>query len=270
MTRNSHSTAASCKRDRGVSDIIAFVLMFAIIITGVGLVSLGAFDNLSEFSDREQIESGERGLSAAAATLDNLHRQSDTRRSFSLALGGGSVYVNESEIGIEVTGTSFDETYLINATEHRFDRSPDDITVAYEGGAVFRRPGYGARYEPSLTCEDDTAIVSLVKLEADNFAVSKGYDSTVTLNPRGLPGESPVADLDDTLLFSAEVVEQNRTYRTLSSKDVLVDVSASANPEQWGDYFEAAGGWTATGSGVYSCSGVETVLVRVTTVELSL
>jgi len=272
MRWRTHLTApAGARRERGISDLVAFVLMFAIIIAGVGVVSLGAFDNLAEFSDREQIESGERGLSAAAAALDNLHRQNDTRRTFSLALGGGSVYLNESRIRLAVTGSSgFDETYLVNATEHRFDRSPEDVTVAYEGGAVFRSPGFGARYGPSIECSDDTAIVSLVRLEADNFAISKGYDSTVTLNPRGLPGESPVADLDETLLFSAEIVDQNRTYRTFpGTEDLRVDVTGSAVPEQWGDYFEGAG-WSSPSAGVYECGDVDTVLVRISTVELSL
>lgn len=254
--------------------------MFAIIITGVGIVSLGAFDNLEEFSDREQIESSERGLAAAAATLDDLHRQNDTQRSFSLALGGGSVYLNESDIGINVTDSSyerFNETHSINAIEHRFDRSPKDITVAYEGGGVFRRPGFGARYRPSIECNEDTdtAIVSLVELEADNFAISIGYDSTTTLNPRGLPGESPVADLDDTLLFSAEIVEQEAMVARNVNEDLRINVTESANPEQWEDYLEGSGsgsGWSSvtTSDDVYECGSVDTVLVRISTVELSL
>jgi hypothetical protein len=277
MNGKAPSTASQPSgRERGVSDLVAFVLMFAIIITGVGIVSLGAFDNLEEFSDREQIESSERGLSAAAATLDNLHRQNDTRRSFSLALGGGSVYLNESEIGINVTDNSyseFNETYLINATEHRFDRSPEDITVAYEGGGVFRRPGFGSRYQPSLECTNDTAIVSLVKLEADNFAISKGYDSTTTLNPRGLPGESPVADLDDTLLFSATIVEQEPRIARDVGEGLRINVTESANPEQWEDYLEGSGWSDVTTSDdvyQYECGSVDTVLVRISTVELSL
>jgi len=261
--------------ERGVSDTVAFVLMFAIIITGVGIVSLGAFDNLEEFSDREQIESGERGLSAAAASLDSIHRQNDTRRSFALALGGGQVSLNESRIGINVTGSAYSEfnrTYSINATEHRFDRSPEDIVVAYEGGGVFRRPGYGARYQPSVRCEEnDKAIVSLVRLEADNFAISRGSDSNAILNPRGLPGESPVADLDDTLLFAAELDGQERTVARNVGESLRIDVSGSANAEQWQDYLEGTDWDRVSGAAdVYECANVDIVLVRVTTIELSL
>jgi len=273
MSWESHSMSSRNGRGRGVSDTVAFVLMFAIIITGVGIVSLGAFDNLSEFSEREQIENSERGLAAAGATLDNLHRQNDTRRSFALALGGGSVFLNTSSIEISAPSNGeFDATYQVNAIEHRFDRSPEDITVAYEAGTVFRSPGFGARYGPSIECRsNDRVIISLVKLEADNFAISRGSENNVVLNPYGLPGESPVADLDDTLLFSAEVVDQNRTVSTSVNGPIRVNVDDSAVPEQWRTYFERNDEWQMGGSDdVWECPNVDTALVRVTTVRLSL
>jgi len=275
MTGTAHSTTSQGAQDRGVSDTVAFVLMFAIIITGVGIVSLGAFDNLSEFSEREQIDNSERGLAAAAATLDNLHRQNDTRRSFALALGGGSVFLNDSTVEISAGGSNgeFDATYQVNAIEHRFDRSPEDITVAYEAGTVFRSPGFGARYGPSVECRSgDRVIISLVKLEADNFAISRGSENTVVLNPYGLPGESPVADLDDTLLFSAEVVDQNRTVSSsVGGQPIRVNVDRSAVPEQWRTYFDRTDGWVSGSTDdEWVCPNVDTALVRVTTVRLSL
>ena len=41
--------------ERGVSDVLAFALTFAIIITGVGLVSLVALDPLAAFSDNQEV-----------------------------------------------------------------------------------------------------------------------------------------------------------------------------------------------------------------------
>jgi len=284
MNGQAHTTAPARQKqhDRGVSDLVAFILMFAIIITGVGIVSLGAFDNLTEFSDREQIDSGERGMAATAAAIDDIHRQGDTRRTFSLALGGGSVFLNETYASLSISdgapnsdqfNSRFDDV-AINATEHRFDRNPEDITVLYEGGGVFRSPGYGARYEPSITCGDGVAIVSLVSLEARNFAISRGYSSDTVLNPRGLPGESPVADLDETLLFSANLADQTRTYRTFNSADpdLKVNFTASSKPEQWKNYFEQSDNDWVAGSetGVGTCENLDTVLVRISTVELSL
>jgi hypothetical protein len=258
--------------DRSLSDLIAFILMFSIIITGVGIVSLGAFGNLTEFSDREKIENSERGLTAMASTLDEFHRQSDTYRSeIKLAIGGSSAYLNQTNLTVTVDdGTTTDYEYFLNSTEQRFDRRPEDVVVSYEGGGVFRRPGFNARYQPSMQCTNDVAIISFVTLDANNFRISSGYDQTSTLNPRGLPGESPVADLDSTLLFSARLVEQNTTYIEGSNLDVTLDVSETANPDQWEDYFEnSAGEWKPI-SGQWGCNDVESVLIRQTVVRLSL
>lgn len=268
--------------DRGVSDLVAFVLMFGIIITGVGAVSLGAFGNLTEFSDREQVENSERGLTAMASTLDRFHRQSDTYRSeIKLAIGGSSSYLNESSVTITVEDSSGSVVYdnggddfAVNSLEQRFDRSPDDVVVSYEGGAVYRRPGFGARYSPSLRCDtsgqSDVAIVSFVTLNASNFRITQDYQQDTTLNPRSLPGESPVADLDTTLLFRARLDEVNRTREYIEGSDLTVniDVSDTANPVQWEDYFQNSD-WAWSGP-TGECRDVDAVLIRQTVVRLSL
>ena len=266
----------SRSRDRAVSDVVAFVLMFALVLTGVGIVSFGVVDNLSEFSDREQVENAERGIVAAAAAIDDIHRQNDTRRTFSLALGGGEVFLNGSTISVTVSGGSgFNGTYRTNAIEHRFDRSPRDVTVVYEAGAVFRSPGAGARYEPAVTCRDDVAIVSLVGLTGSGLGIAEGSDTAAPLNPRALPSNSPVADVGQSLLFSATIRDRTRTFTQFETDETLrVNVSGSAYPKQWDRHFSESAdrgteAWTEDGEFVWACDA-EAALVRVTTVELSL
>jgi hypothetical protein len=254
--------------------------MFSIIITGVGIVSLGAFGDLTEFSDRETVENSERGLTAMAATLDEFHRQSDTYRSeIKLAVGGSSSSLNSSELNITIrdhtTGSPIDgygpgDTSALNSIEQRFARNPDDVVVSYEGGGVFRRPGFGARYRPSMQCRGDIAIVSFVTLRADNFRKSQGGGSTFSLNTRGVPGESPVADLGSTLLFDAQLDGQNRTYRDSSEYDVYLNTGDTANPTQWEDYFENSPGWTSSSDGGYKCLDVDAVLVRQVEIAITL
>lgn len=266
----------SQSRERAVSDLVAFVLMFALILTGVGIVSFGVVGNLSEFSDREQVENAERGMVAAAATIDDIHRQNDTRRTFSLALGGGEVVLNGSAISVTVSGGSgFNGTYQTNAIEHRFDRSPRDVTVVYEAGAVFRSPGAGARYEPAVTCRDDVAIVSLVRLTGSGISIAEGSDTATPLNPRALPSDSPVADVGQSLLFAATIQNRTRTFAQFETNETLrVNVSRSAYPQQWDRHFSEKAdrgteAWTEDGEFVWACDA-RAALVRVTTVELSL
>jgi hypothetical protein len=258
---------------RGISDLLAYTLMFGIIITGVGLVSLGASGALTDLSEREQVANSERSMAAAAATLDDLHQEGDTRRSFNLPLGGGEVYVNASRINVSSpTDPDLNATYSVGSLEQRFDRSPRDVTVAYEAGAVFRSPGVRNPYRPSFRCDGDVAIVSIARLQAGNFAISEQGGSVVPLSPRSVPTEAPFADLGRTLVFSAETVDVQRTRASFAGGGtVRVNVSGSPNRQQWGGYFERPDSqWTPDPSTdhVWECSGVDTALVRVVTVEL--
>lgn len=259
--------------DRGISDVVAYTLMFSIIITGVGLVSFGAAGSLQELSDREQVRNSERSLAAAAATLDDLHRQGDTRRSFNLPLGGGEVFLNESRIRVSSPDDpALNATYNVSSLEQQFERSSQDVTVAYEAGGVFRSPGVGVPYQPSFRCDGDVAIVSLVNLKAGNFIVSETGGGSVTLNPRSVPSEAPFADLGRTLIFSAQTVDIRRNESSFGSGGTIrVNVSGSPNREQWGSYFERSNGeWEddPDDDHVWECRDVDTTLVRVVTVEL--
>lgn len=263
--------AADC--DRGVSEAVGYVLLFSLLIVGVGLVSASGLTFLTESTDREQVENGERALVSAAATLDDIHRQSDTLRSFTIPLSGGTVFLNGSSINVSSPDDpALNRTYDVNSLEQQFDREPRDVTVAYEAGGVFRSPGAGARYRPAIACGDDLAVVSLVRLDGDNFRRSGGEEGVRELNPRSLPTEAPVLDFDQSLTFSAEVSEVRRNYTTFGSPGTLrVNVSASANPTQWDQYLTRSDSrWVDTGGSVYACENVDSVLVRVTTVSLLL
>lgn len=269
----SRTRPAAADRDRGVSEAVGYVLLFSILIVGVGLVSASGLTFLSESTEREQVENGERALVSAAATLDDIHRQSDTRRSFALPLAGGTVTLNESAINVSSPDApAFNRTYTVNSLEQRFDRSPEDVTVAYEGGAVFRSSGAGARYRPAIACGEDRAVVSLVRLDGGNFRVSEGETDVAALNPRSLPTEAPVLDFGRSLAFSAEVTGVRRNYTTFGSPGTLgVNVSASANPTGWDQYFRRSdSAWVDTGGSIYACENVDSALVRVTTIRLIL
>jgi len=268
-------------RGRAVSDVVGFVLVFSIIITGVGLVSVTGFDALSEFTNEQQVENSERGMESAAATLDKLHRNGDTYRQFDLSLGGGRLWLNETEIDlggdIDTSTLPGNGTIQVGALEHRFDLSPAEVSIVYEAGGLFRTRSATLRYDPSIQCEAgpdvDTTIVSLVNLTAsDQIRESGSYDSDVAIGPTSVPNEAPVAAENEFVSFQAKLTDQHRILDTDfgAGDEITIDVSQSASPEQWGQYLDQSG-WNDGGvdDGEYSCGG-GTVLVRVSTIELSL
>lgn len=259
---------------RGVSDVIGFTLMFGIIITGVAVVSVAGVDDVIAFGDREEIQTGERGMEAAAATLDNLNRQGDMNRSFDLVIGTGNIWMNETTLGVSGADDIEDEIgdngdIQINALEHRFDRSPDDVSIVYEGGGVYRSDGIATHYRPSISINDDTATISLVNLtSADpDINVAVDFNRDFTIDPTDIPQESPVAAFAATVQLQANLVDvETYTAKGLSNDELEFDLSETSEPDSWAFYLENQGcdidDHTAT------CDELEQVVFRVSTIEL--
>jgi hypothetical protein len=278
MTRQHKRTTNSSESRRGVSDVIGFTLMFSVIILGVGMVSVTGYTQLQQLSDSEEVESAERGLVSAAATLEDINRQAATNRTFKLALSTGDVWVNSTSLDITLDGNTDLNGMELNSIQHRLSRSPEDITVLYEGGAVFRSDGGSARYRPTLKCDSstNTAIINIVNLSfgpiIEDAALGSGYNSGLDLSEYSIPDEAPVQNFDRVLTFNASRVNVVRNFTTTTSTSfrVDIDVSDTADPKNWRQYFEDQEGWTSTGPWTYSCGGVERQLVRVTTILIQL
>jgi hypothetical protein len=268
-----------------VSDVVAFVLTFAIIIAGVGIVSVGGFDRLTEFTDEQEVDNSERSLAATAATGDSLHRNSDTYREFDLTLSGGTVVFNQTNltirsdtdnINLSELSSENEATIRTNAIEHQFELSDRSTAVAYEGGAVFRTGTTRPSYQPSFALDGDSAIISLVNLTAGNtIGRSTEFRNDIVVQPTGIPQSAPTSADNELVCFSARLEDQQRIYNSTSVSDLALDVSETAYPQLWEFYFENRDDenweWRPSSSTYSIKPGVslDSVLIRVSTVELS-
>jgi FlaG/FlaF family flagellin (archaellin) len=253
--------------NRAVSDVLAFSLTFAIIITGVGLVSVVALEPITTFSDNQEVVNGERGLQAAGSTIDDIHRSGDPYERFDLVPGDGTLFVNETtltlegdELGAALGGSGDSFTLQANALEHRFE----DRSLGLEAGAVFRTDALGLSYGPSIRCDDGRATVSLVKLTTtDTIRTSGTFDRDVAIGPTRAPAGTPIAATNGFAAFEAEYggVEQ-----TSVDGNVSIDVSGSAAPENWNQHLADAG-WTDDGN--WWVCDTDRAFVRIVTVELT-
>lgn len=177
--------AGQCGRNesRGVSDLVGYVLMVAVILVGVGLTATVGVDAIDQARMNQHLQGAERGMELVDGHIDDLQQSQAAVRSTELALGGGQLSVNASDarsaITVNVSGTGDSPTrYSMGALTYRHG----DAVVASEGGGVFRRSPRGnpvAVAEPSFRCDDDRAIVSLVTLQGR--AVNHSYGGDVTL-----------------------------------------------------------------------------------------
>ncbi len=162
--------------DRAVSDVLAFILVFAIILGSVALLSTVGFQTMADYQEGERIRTADRAMVALADNFNDVLRHDGvTERYGELALRDGTVRTGPDGTSVNV---SIDGTYIgseLNTDEGgefnlgRFEYGLGGDTVAYEGGGVVRAADGGSvfRERPQLRCDTDhdRAIVSLVAIQ---------------------------------------------------------------------------------------------------------
>jgi hypothetical protein len=254
--------------DRGISDLISFVLTFSVLVAAVGIVSTIGFEQLEDLRSSEQRDNAERSFLLLDNNIDSIQESQATVRTSELDLRSGSMTTGfggagSSSLTVAVNGTGVGETLQLNTLTYELDGN----VWALEGGAVIKADQDDndvLAADPEFVCRDDTAIISVVTLQgpASGTAIKQGvvgvtarYNDSRLVYPRSRSGTDSVAD----------------------SEAVTVTID-SRYEDAWGDFFDDAGsGWTELSAGgdlKYRCDGdgddEMQVYVRSTTINVSI
>jgi len=235
--------------DRGVSDLLAFTLTFSIIITGIGLVSLGglgAFDAIQQGATTDVAETSMIGF---AETTDDHIRGDAPRRATSMKLQGHGLSLQSSTLNVTVDGTS--TAIAIGALARETDSGTN---LVYTSGAVYRvqREGLVVSRTPTLRCGPDSAYLSVLSLDGQaDFSSSGRVTIQTSVQNRSLV--SP------------------RAGQPPSASTVSVNVSETAYPDAWNRTFDRQlSNWSPhpSKSHTYQCTGINRAVVHNTTVDV--
>ena len=188
--------------ERAVSDVVAFVLVFAVIIGSVGLISVTAFSSMESLQEGEQMKNAERGVGALADNFNDVLRyDAIEERSGELSLREGTVRTGSDSPTVNVTVWDEDGVTSNETTLGQFTYERGGTTIAYEGGGVFRGQDGGdvLLERPQIKCEDGgAAVVSLVAIDADQRSLQShdGQEFTV-VEDREHPNRTAETFTDD-------------------------------------------------------------------------
>jgi hypothetical protein len=128
---------------RAVSNTVAFVLVFSLIVTSVGIVATVGFDSIEDVRNAQQAETSTGVVRAVGGGIDEITRGERPSYSDSLELGGGGIaVVNETTVDVDVSGTSFDETYHPRAIRY----AHEERNTSYVSGVLAR----GSERQPAV------------------------------------------------------------------------------------------------------------------------
>jgi len=233
--------------DRGVSELIGYVLAFSIVVASVGAVYAGGLGAAMEFQQDERETNAERAFVALAESLNDLQRGDAPARNGEIRLAEGtlsvadgpnvSIAVNRSGGSLEIyEGEVGALTYAVGETQ-----------VAYVAGGVVREDnGAGSiAASPPFACTDERAVVSLVTITAGDANTRAGQGS---------------------VLIEAQRRATRVLYPSTSNTSVdAVTVSIDENSDAWTRHLSEEG-WTAAGN-TLTCE-TDRVVVRRTTVRI--
>ncbi|ELZ14646.1 hypothetical protein C478_06945 [Natrinema thermotolerans DSM 11552] len=244
--------------DRAVSDVLAFILVFAIILGSVALLSTIGFQTMTDYQEGEQVRTADRAMAALADNFNDVLRYDGvTGREGELSLRGGTVRTGTGGTRVNV---SIDGTYIGNGLNTndggefdlgRFEYGLDEDTVAYEGGGVVRADDGGSVFleRPRMRCDTDhdRAVVSLV-------AIQNPDDRSVQADGR----------------IGLELTSVNReTVVREGVSEVSINVTETEYETAWEGAFDS-GNWSTTTSGgniEATCGSGDDLTVVVTVLE---
>jgi len=167
-------------RERGVSDVIGFVLVFSLVAGTVAVVSLSGFTALEDVREAEKIDNAERAFDVLADNVEDVHQGGVPSRATEVSLAEAQLGT-ASTITVNVTArntTTSDNFTVSRAVDPIVWRDPanEDARLVYALGGVLRtnREGGVVVREPPLRFESDRSILPLLETFTDQPRVFGG------------------------------------------------------------------------------------------------
>lgn len=189
--------------DRGVSEVLGYVLVFSLVVASVGLVSTVGLDQIDDVRETEQVNNAEKAVDLLATNLADIASRGAPSRSTEMQLESGQLDV-ANPVTVSFRGIDADDPIANNFSENfevwpvSFTSPGTDRAVVYEAGAVLRTNGEAGTMvrNPSVVAADDRVQVPLVQTRS-RAAQSRG-GGTARVRVEHARSELLVSDAEST------------------------------------------------------------------------
>lgn len=247
-------------RDRGVSDIVGFVLVFAIIVATVGVVYATGMSGLQNVRDAERVDNAERAFDVLADNVDDITQRNAPGRATEIKLADAQLRAGEPTT-ISVSG----ERYRNPNQNFSFEFGVRPIVydagtgtrILYVGGAVIREGQTGAVMveEPNFVLTEERTLLPIVWTHFEGTRSISG-SSTVLVRSKQVPSHSRLV-----------------TARTGHAYNVTLDITtgSAARARAWRRFLETKRSVECSlADTTVSCRVVGTERVYVTQIWISI
>ena len=212
--------------DRGVSETVGFVLVFALIATTIAVTFTVGLGGLEDAQLAERDNNVERAFDVLHDNFNDISRDGVPSRATELQLGGGRLsFDRDSAFRLNDTGTGTEFSEGGSLTYY----GAGDTRIVYENGAVFRMQGDDGVMvrEPDLLV-GETVVYSLYGLTGPIDSVSGDRTALVVgeRTERNVPVDDRARGKNVTLsINSSQATVWDRYYRDLAEEHDQISVT---------------------------------------------
>lgn len=224
-------------RERAVSEIVGYILVFTLIIVTVGFVSVSGIPSLDSARQSEQLQNAERAFDVLDTNVVEVYKHGAPSRTTELNAEDALVETRDPvvfnvSVGYKdgnVTSTEAEITPIVFS-------GVGETEFAYVAGAVLRdQPNTSVmRTEPPFTLNDNRAVFTLVETTTTSRESTGG--GTVLVRTESVSRTVQVADISGS-----------------RAVEVTISVSNSSRQGAWEEYFEDELGMDECSNGADIC-----------------
>lgn len=253
--------------DRGLSDVIGFVLVFSLVISTVAVVYVAGFSGLENARDAERIGNAERAFDVLADNMADMYRNDAPSRKTALNLAGSELYLDDPTTftvtveDIQDGGNTI--VYQANSRPLVYDAAGANTEIVYEAGAVIRTDDRNGIMlsEPPVLVTDEQVVITYVVLSTTTDASSESVagDSTVLVRAERQGRNVLVSDDDSSSKEVTFTVETSDTRADIWEEYLETELQSSSGVSNWdgsypaGDLCDVDSGAAPAGRSLVTC-----------------
>lgn len=182
-------------RNRGQTETLGFVLVFALITASIGLVYASGFTGLNEVREFEQVNNAERAFEVLADNMEDISHRNAPSRSTEIKLAQARLHIADNiQIEVNDPDTDFNNSYDIRPVIYDADTGTE---IVYSQGTVLRSQTDGGAVisESTIVIGADRIILPIIQTRRGG---TSGVSGTTTVRLRADHAQTRLVYVDDT------------------------------------------------------------------------
>jgi hypothetical protein len=176
--------------DRGVSEVIGYVLVVSLVITTVGVVSVSGIGVLQDAREAEQIENAKRAFDLLADNMEDIYREGAPSRSTEIQLGSAQLVAQQTTtLNVSWVNSTGDRRFREFPTTAITYRGDGDQRLIYDSGAVFRLSepsGSGTVLrDPPFVITGERVVLAVPQVTSQGTSAVSGSTALIRKTRRG-------------------------------------------------------------------------------------